>query len=132
MKNFILGFIIIVVAYSFVKINNLETLNQTTVITSSDGYKFHSKEYENEHVLVTVKTFKTRKEFNDIAKQLGVKVDYGEEQLVAFTYIEEDSRFCTIYMVDQSIEYRPAFVGHEFLHCVYGQWHISNDSKGIK
>jgi hypothetical protein len=29
-------------------------------------------------------------------------------------------------MVDPKVEYQPEFVGHEMLHCFYGQWHKNN------
>lgn len=119
-------------AYGIGRFNESHSPVETVILKGSDGYQFHSKEYTNEHVLVTVRTFKTRKEFNDEAKRLGIRIDYGKEYLMAFSLVEQDPRFCTIYMVDQAVEYTPAYVGHEFLHCVHGQWHVSNESKGNK
>lgn len=132
MKNFVAGMLfILLLSYGISKFNESHS-PVSSIAKASDGYQFHSKEYTNEMTLITTKIFKTREEFNKEAERLGIQVQYGDEFLAAFSLVEKDPRFCTIYMVDQEVEYTPAFVGHEFLHCVHGQWHVSNDSKGNK
>lgn len=132
MKNIVIGMLILLlISYGITKTNEFLSPVESISVKGVDGYAFHSKEYTNETVLVTIKIFKNRKEFNDAAQKLGIKIDYGKEYLMAFSLTEKDPRFCTIYMVDQEVEYAPQYVGHEFLHCVHGQWHISNDSKGL-
>ena len=94
----------------------------------SDGYAFGEKQYTQTPVTVEVVVYPDRNAFEREVKRLELSADGGE--IVAFTslYPSDKSR-CTINMVDPASEYKPEFVGHEFLHCVYGQWHTSNQHR---
>ena len=89
----------------------------------ADGYVFGQKQFHRNTVQVNVVTY-TQPEFN---KQL-VKLKLPETT-VAFTELTYPYDTCTMHIVDPSISYVPEFVGHEFLHCVYGQWHTNNESR---
>jgi hypothetical protein len=91
----------------------------------ADGYVFSEKQYEKQTVKVNIVTYKSRKELQSIAKTKGA--DYPD--IVAFSILQPPYDTCTIHMIDPSVSYDPEFVGHEFLHCTYGQWHIDNDSR---
>lgn len=92
----------------------------------NDGYKFGQKQYEQTPVSVNVITYKTESELQSAAKARGANYD----GIVAFTVLRAgDPSTCTIHMIDPAVKYQPEFVGHEFLHCVYGQWHTNNDSR---
>ena len=97
--------------------------------TGSDGYKFGDKQYTQNQVQVEIVTYPSRAAFDREIKRRGITADGNS--IVAFTSIyPKDPSRCTIHMVDPAVEYVPEFVGHEFLHCVYGQWHTSNQQRG--
>ena len=93
--------------------------------TGPDGYKFGTKQYEQNPVIVSVVTYKSQKDLYNVAKSKGA--DYPE--IVAFSVLTTERDKCTVHMMDPSVSYQPEYVGHEFLHCVYGQWHTNNDSR---
>ena len=92
--------------------------------TGADGYTFGQKQYVKTSVQVNIVEFKTRQSFNKELARRGLT-----EDVVAFTALKPPFDKCTIYMMDPSVEYVPEFIGHELLHCVYGQWHTNNNSK---
>lgn len=92
----------------------------------NDGYKFGEKQYEQTPVSVSVVTYKTEKDLQAAARAKGA----NNEGIVAFSVLRAgDPSTCTIHMIDPAVKYQPEFVGHEFLHCVYGQWHTNNESR---
>ena len=124
MKNIVIIFLVCLVLFMV-----FSEAKSTTV--GPDGYAFHEKEYDNKQVLISIVTFKNWNEFRTEAKRLGMNLEDGDNVTVAFTLVDtENPQICTIYMIDPEVLYLPEYAGHEFLHCAYGQWHISNDSKG--
>jgi hypothetical protein len=93
--------------------------------TGADGYQFGTPQYEKQQVLVNVVTYNTQKELLASAKAKGV----NDTEIVAFSELRAPFDVCTIHMVKPTVKYEPEFVGHEFLHCSYGQWHTSNQSR---
>jgi hypothetical protein len=93
--------------------------------TGVDGYKFGTPQYEKSSVNVNVVTYKTREEFDAAAKKYGVE----SKQLAAFSVLKPPQfDTCTIHMMHPQTKYYPEFIGHEFTHCLYGQWHTNNSS----
>lgn len=91
----------------------------------SDGYKFGQRQYEQSKVTVQVVTYKSKAELQKEADRRKI----GVANIAAFSVLYvNDQTVCTIHMVDPSVSYEPEYVGHEFLHCVYGQWHSNNNS----
>lgn len=90
-----------------------------------DGYSFGEKQYEQSPVSVSVVVYDKQNDIYEAAKQRGV----DSPNIAAFTVLSADRSKCTIHMIDPAVKYRPEFVGHEFLHCVYGQWHTSNEER---
>lgn len=91
--------------------------------TGADGYKFGEPQYEKQQVQVNIVTYKSQSDLLAAARQLGV----DNPDVVAFSVLRPPFDVCTIHMVAPAVEYQPEFVGHEFVHCVYGQWHTNND-----
>jgi hypothetical protein len=103
----------------------LASCNNTN--TGTDGYVFGQKQYEQSSVNVNVVVYKNEQEIYKAAKVRGA--DYPN--IIAFTVLQGNNpSTCTIHMLDPAIKYKPEFIGHEFLHCVYGQWHTNNESRG--
>lgn len=93
--------------------------------TGADGYKFGEPQYAKQQVQVNVVTYNTQADLLRAAKQLGV----DSPDVVAFSVLRPPFDTCTVHMISPSVRYQPEFVGHEFLHCVYGQWHTDNNSR---
>ena len=89
----------------------------------ADGYRFGQKQYERDDVQVKIVTYKSQAEFNKILNQSKLP-----KTTAAFSVLSPTFNTCTIHMIDPSVSYEPEFVGHEFLHCAYGQWHKNNES----
>lgn len=94
--------------------------------TGPDGYKFGEKQYTQTELKINVVLYPDRKAFEKEVTRRKIKA----ENVAAFSilYVGDPTR-CTIHMVDSAAEYAPEFVGHEFLHCVHGQWHTNNDKR---
>jgi len=102
----------------------LASCNQPNV--GADQYQFGKKQYENSAVAVNIVTYKTKADLLRASRKYGV----NNPDLVAFSLLSPiRTDVCEIHMMDPSVSYQPEFVGHEFLHCVYGQWHTNNASR---
>lgn len=88
----------------------------------ADNYTFGTKQYERSSVQINIVTYKTQQEIAAAAKARGV----DSPDIVAFSVLKPPFDTCTVHMIDPAVKYEPEYVGHEFLHCVYGQWHTSN------
>lgn len=93
----------------------------------ADGYKFGEKQYTQNELGVKVVTYSTRADFNKELKKRNLSIKDGEIMAFSVLFVKSPN-ICVIHMVDPAVEYKPEFVGHEFLHCVYGQWHTNNKS----
>jgi hypothetical protein len=104
----------------------LTSCNQPSNI-GADNYQFGTKQYENSRVTVDIVTYNSRNDLLNEARKYGV----NNPELAAFSLLlENDQTKCTIHIMDPSVSYEPEFIGHELLHCVYGQWHTDNNSRG--
>lgn len=92
--------------------------------TGADGYKFGKPQYERQQVQVNIVKYKTREQLVAAAKARGV----NNPDIAAFSVLHPPFDTCTIHMIDPSVRYEPEYVGHEFVHCLYGQWHTNNNS----
>lgn len=127
MLNFIKSIVIpsIVGGLIGVSIASLTSCNQQPS-PAADGYTFGKKEYEMNNVQIEIVAHKTQKEMIKALNERNVK---NPEEIAAFSVLRPPYDKCTIHIIDPNVEYAPEFVGHEFLHCVYGQWHTNNDSR---
>ena len=91
----------------------------------SDGYTFGKPQYVKEQVQIKTVLYGSNAELQTAAKSMGVK----NPDIVAFSVLKAPFDVCTIHMVDPTIDYTPEFIGHEFAHCLYGQWHTNNASR---
>ena len=95
---------------------------------SADGYSFGEKQYTQTNLSVNVVVYETKEQFQEEIRRRNLVADGNEIAAFTVLYVNDQSR-CTIHMIDPKADYSPEFVGHEFLHCVYGQWHSSNQSR---
>ena len=89
---------------------------------AADGYYFGEPQYVNTNVSVQIVTY-TEKDFIEEVRKRRLP-----KEVMAFTELfSNDQQRCRIHIVRPTEKYSPEMVGHEFLHCVYGQWHTSNE-----
>lgn len=92
----------------------------------ADGYAFGTPQYEKQSVTVRVVTYDSTASLRVAAKS---RYNVDNPDIAAFSVIEAPAfDVCTIHMVDPTKKYQPEFIGHEFTHCIYGQWHTDNES----
>ena len=93
--------------------------------TGSDGYTFGTKQYTQKKFTVVITEYPNRKEFLEAARAAGIKTP----DVIAFSkLVPPKFDTCKVHIVDPKVSYQPEFLGHEFAHCIYGQWHTNNDS----
>jgi hypothetical protein len=100
---------------------------QPNNVTTSDGYNFGKPSYVRDTVEVEIIRYKNREEFVEAAKNSNVE---NPGIVAAFTQLRSPFHKCTIHIVDPQVSYEPEWLGHELAHCLYGQWHTNNDSRG--
>lgn len=94
----------------------------------ADGYRFSTKSIERKEVRIKIVTYKTYDALEKALKShLGNDPKYSAikaSRVEAFSILElPEYDVCTIHMIDPEVSYEPEYVGHEMLHCIYGQWH---------
>lgn len=82
-----------------------------------DGYVFEKPEYYNKDIKVSVVYYPSLK---DLQEYYASKTGHPKD-IKAFTFIHRNE--CEIHIVDPLVDYEPEFMGHEFYHCIYGNWH---------
>jgi len=96
---------------------------------AADGYTFYSKQYTKNTVQIDIVTYATQQQLTEALRQRGRDSDIDINRVKAFSDLYPPNyNQCTIHMVDPTSAYNPEYVGHEFLHCVYGQWHRDNQT----
>jgi hypothetical protein len=96
---------------------------QTLPLIANDGYYIERNTIDNTQFYVRIIKYKS---YDDIAKawkEAGGKPEPKGRYTVAFAHWSSDGKSCTIHMMDPLITYRPQFIGHEFVHCMYGDFH---------
>jgi len=103
--------------------------NDTYYIQSkrgSDGYIIEQAEFMHTDIHLRIHMFRSEKEFKAAKISNGVK-DPPNAETMAFTYSNKNSNECEIYMYDPAYIYEPEYIGHELVHCIYGDFHPTQD-----
>ena len=96
--------------------------------SSSDGYYFEkdSVRLPEKHIVVEVYPSLQALKINyDKNTSKNKTVVQGNRELMAYSVI--NSTTCTIHMIDPKVRYMPDFFGHELTHCLYGEFHPSQN-----
>ena len=88
----------------------------------SDGYYFEQETFTRLENHVTVVLVKNQTEMTKLLAEHGRTIGAGRD-VAAFSVLSMQDSSCTIYMIDPKLSYQPEFIGHEFVHCLYGNWH---------
>ena len=93
-----------------------------------DNYNFESKDFTANRVVVDVVEHESlaalhvqyEKDSDKSAKRDGKIV----QAYTLYKYDEAtNTNHCIIHIIDPAHKYVPEFIGHEFIHCIHGQWH---------
>lgn len=101
----------------------------STSSTATDGYVFEKKEFVAKTTLVRVVEHPDQASIvRSYNREPGAKAGdiSPDKELLAYSFVAVESNgdtICTMHIVDPAISYQPEFVGHEFLHCQYGNFH---------
>ena len=88
-----------------------------------DGYYFEKETFTHTSFPVEVVLVQSDAEMARLIREAkNVQGEVDPKAVAAFSSIRSDGR-CKVYMIDPKIRYEPQWIGHEFVHCVYGVWH---------
>jgi hypothetical protein len=91
-----------------------------------DGYAFEGADYAPQTNFRVKMVYS--KDLAEFRKQAGVASD---APLVAYTIPPHDNNgVCEIHIVDPRHQYWPEYIGHEFVHCLVGNFHRNQDVQG--
>ena len=89
-----------------------------------DGYYFEKETFTRTEFPVQVILVKDAAAITaEIRKRNNIQGTVEPKNVAAFSVIRLNDNKCTIYMIDPKNKYEPEFIGHEFVHCIYGVWH---------
>lgn len=89
-----------------------------------DGYYFEEATFVHTQVPVTIVLAESPEALFKLKNEVGAGANLPPDRTVmAFSALRSDGS-CTIYMLDPRVaDYEPEWIGHEFTHCVFGEWH---------
>jgi hypothetical protein len=92
-----------------------------------DGYLFEGADYLPKTDFKVKMVYST--DLTQLRKNAGVPTD---SSLVAYTIppSAENGNTCEIHIVDPRHQYWPEYIGHEFVHCLVGNFHRHQDVVG--
>lgn len=96
-----------------------------------DGYRFESAEKVITDPQIHVVLVNSPDEMFQLYYDKTGKKMPDNVRLSAFAILyPTHPEVCTLYMLDpRTTKYEPEFIGHEFAHCVFGQWHPTQDKR---
>lgn len=89
-----------------------------------DGYYFEKESFVRTEFPVEVVLVKDAAAMEaEVKRRKNLHGTVEANKVAAFSVIRTNETRCTIYMIDPKNKYEPEFIGHEFVHCIYGVWH---------
>lgn len=103
----------------------LASCDNVTNKKAADGYYFEKETFTRTNFPVEVVLIQSEKEMVKLLEEKQGKISgkISPKDAAAFTVIRTNDTKCTVYMLDPKIKYQPEYIGHEFVHCIYGVWH---------
>jgi hypothetical protein len=90
----------------------------------ADGYYFEQETFTHTSFPVEVVLVQTDEEMIKLIREAkNVQGEVDPKLVAAFSSIRPTDGRCKVYMIDPKVRYDPQWIGHEFVHCVYGIWH---------
>ena len=103
----------------------LVACDNTSKQKGKDGYYFEKESFTRTEFPVEVVLVKDAAAMEAEVKRrnnLHGSIE-SSRSVAAFSVIRMNDPKCTIYMIDPKNKYEPEYIGHEFVHCIYGVWH---------
>jgi len=128
-NKIMMGIVMIIVFFGLLLLLGCEPKH--TGNTGKDGYYFEQAEKVITDPVIHVVYVSSPAEMRQLYYDKTGKNLPNNLQLKAFStiYPAAPDR-CTLYMLDpRTTTYEPEFIGHEFAHCVFGQWHPRQDER---
>lgn len=94
-----------------------DTPSGPIVSKSADGFAFKRKQFTLRNVNVKMVYYQHAADLNAEYKKQNGTVPYA----LAFSVYKDG--FCEIHVLDPSLSYEPALIGHELMHCFHGKFH---------
>ncbi len=92
---------------------------------ASDGYYFERDRAQyHERKIEVIMVANQAQLYAEYRKYTNKEPD-GE--LMAFSRLNNDT--CVVYVLDPKISYKPEFIGHELTHCLYSEFHPSQNNR---
>jgi hypothetical protein len=110
------------IVVGFMLVSLLASCGKSPSSVGGDGYYFEKETLTRTDLALHVVLVKDQAEMTQLLKEHGRQPVAGNEVAAFSTYSPVEPR-CTIYMIDPKLSYQPEFIGHELVHCVYGNWH---------
>lgn len=89
----------------------------------ADGYYFEKETFTRTDIQVKIVLVQNQNEMTKLLEEHG-RTPAAGNQVAAFSSLSKETSECTIYMIDPKLSYQPEFIGHELVHCIYGNWHV--------
>ena len=88
---------------------------------ASDGYRFRGDPPPIRLEFNTVvKEYDTPEELSRAIREFGFTALKAKD-IHAFAAVQGNT--CTIHIIKPAKDYMPEHIGHELVHCIYGNWH---------
>jgi len=87
-----------------------------------DGYIVEKAEFMHTDINLRVHMYRSRPSFDAASRMMGVEV-VKDAKTMGFTVSNPSDNYCDMYIFDPAFYYGPEFIGHELVHCIYGQFH---------
>ena len=105
----------------------------TSAHKAADEYSFEKGSFTHTDITLKVVLVPNQLEMTTLLKERSLKsnmvynnISVGK-QVFAFSAFSPSNNTCTIYMIDPKVDYQPERIGHELVHCIYGDWHHHQD-----
>ena len=94
---------------------------------AADGYTFSVKDMNNKALEVHIIEYASYPEMTAAWVKADPRRIPDGRHLAAFSQLDTNPnaplRYCVIHIINPLIEYNPESVGHELMHCIYGNFH---------
>lgn len=94
-----------------------------------DGYIVENADINHKDLELHVHTYRTVAAFEAAARKYNSASTYGI-QTEGFTIYRRENNVCDMHIYDPAYQYKPEFIGHELVHCIYGNFH-PNQNVGL-
>lgn len=97
--------------------SNYSDVYVETIPLALDGYWMEETKEPQKKINIKIQYYESK---SDLRTSYVGDVPYGKQVMA---YAQFNNETCVIHIVDPRVDYEPEIWGHEFLHCLLGNWH---------